>query len=222
MIVKLVVANGKLSGKEIPVRNNQFVIGRDASCHLRPSSPAVSKLHCAVITADEGVWLRDLKSTNGTFLNGERISDRAMLHHGDKITVGPLLLQVQISGTPGQAGSLPSRAAVPKPGQEVKVPAAEPASPSKKKSTVNDDDVFEWLSEEDEVDSTQADSNADVDFNQQTVVDQAPMRSDTVPELAQGASQPKPTNPAPTNAGETTSAASKALKGMGMSFRKRA
>ncbi|MBY0585631.1 FHA domain-containing protein [bacterium] len=217
MVLKLVVTAGKLAGKEIPVRNNQFVIGRDPSCHLRPSSPAVSKLHCAVIVADEGVWLRDLKSTNGTFLNGQRLNDRALLHHGDKITVGPLTLEVQLPPTKSAVKSLPERAAQPKPEQEVKISSPKP--PSKKKADVGDDDVFEWLSEEDDVDPTQADSDANLDVMQQTLVDTGPLQADTIPEV----DPPKSTPPAPTSqGGETTSAADRALKGMGMSFRKRA
>lgn len=217
MILKLVVTTGKFAGKEIPVRNNQFVIGRDSSCHLRPSSPAVSKLHCAVIVADEGVWIRDLKSTNGTFVNGQRVTDRAALNHGDKITVGPLILEVQLPPASTQTKSLPEKAAKPKENQEVKVtPPAK--QPTKKKDPVGDDDVFEWLSEDDEVESTQADLSADFDFNQQTVLDAAPLTSETIPEIT--GDKPKP--PVSANDGNTTSAADKALKGMGMSFRKRA
>ncbi len=38
MILKLVVTTGKFAGKEIPVRNNQFVIGRDSSCTFDPAA----------------------------------------------------------------------------------------------------------------------------------------------------------------------------------------
>jgi pSer/pThr/pTyr-binding forkhead associated (FHA) protein len=217
MTLKLVVATGKLAGKEIPIRSNQFVIGRDPSCHLRPSSPAVSKLHCAVIVADEGVWLRDLKSTNGTFLNGQRVTDRALLNNGDKIVVGPLTLEVHLPPATTKAKSLPEKAIQPKPDQEVKVLPTKTAP--KKKEPVDDEDVFEWLSEDDEVDPTQADSDADLDVTQQTIVDTAAIQAETIPEI----NQPKPAPTAPSSSsGETTSAADRALKGMGMSFRKRA
>ena len=90
MAINLIVAEGKHRGQTIALPRTQFVIGRDASCHLRPVSPDVSKFHCAIAHQGDRIVVRDLKSTNGTFLNGERITGTAKARDGDMLGVGPL------------------------------------------------------------------------------------------------------------------------------------
>jgi pSer/pThr/pTyr-binding forkhead associated (FHA) protein len=81
---------------EIPLPAPQFLIGRDPRCNLRPSSEAVSKLHCAIVQRDNAVFVRDLKSTNGTFVNNDRIGGEVQVHEGDLLRVGPLVLAFKI------------------------------------------------------------------------------------------------------------------------------
>ncbi len=87
---------------EIPLPLPQFLIGRDAKCNLRPSSEAVSKLHCAILQKPDGVFVRDLKSTNGTFVNNDRISAEVKVNDGDLVRVGPLVLAVKIQAEAGK------------------------------------------------------------------------------------------------------------------------
>jgi pSer/pThr/pTyr-binding forkhead associated (FHA) protein len=97
MKVSLVVVNtGKASGQTIPIRVPQFVIGRDPQCNLRPSSAMISKRHCAVIVKDDEVRLNDFDSTNGTFLNDERVTGEVPLKNDDVLKVGPLTFRVVI------------------------------------------------------------------------------------------------------------------------------
>ena len=49
MEVKLIVANGKQAGKEIPVAGHTFLIGRGEGCQLRPQCSEVSRKHCAIL-----------------------------------------------------------------------------------------------------------------------------------------------------------------------------
>ena len=94
----LVVASGVHQGKVISVPGQQLIIGRDEGCHLRPASPAISKKHCAVFIRAGKVFVRDLGSTNGTFLNDEQVvGDREVLD-GDRLKAGPLDFTVQVSG----------------------------------------------------------------------------------------------------------------------------
>jgi pSer/pThr/pTyr-binding forkhead associated (FHA) protein len=97
MQVQLAVLVGKHKGQKITLPLTQFVIGRDPSCHLRPVSPEVSKFHCAVARSGPRVLVRDLKSTNGTFLNGQRITGTVRVKNGDVLTVGPLKFLFQIT-----------------------------------------------------------------------------------------------------------------------------
>jgi pSer/pThr/pTyr-binding forkhead associated (FHA) protein len=92
----VVVTPGKWGGKEIPITVAQFIIGRDLNCNLRPSSPLISKRHCAILIRGMQVFLRDFASTNGTFVNNQKIEDERELENADRLTVGPLLFEVRL------------------------------------------------------------------------------------------------------------------------------
>ena len=96
----LTLAPEKLKGKTIPVNVSLFIIGRDAKCHLRASSPSISKEHCALLTQGNKVFLQDCNSTNGTFLNGRQIKGEIELRHEDQIKIGTLEFAVHIEGAP--------------------------------------------------------------------------------------------------------------------------
>ena len=66
---------------------SSLVIGRSRSCNLRLPSADASRRHAEVVGVKGGFLLRDLRSTNGTFLNGERIEERP-LRPGDRIQIG--------------------------------------------------------------------------------------------------------------------------------------
>jgi pSer/pThr/pTyr-binding forkhead associated (FHA) protein len=96
----LVLTPGKMEGKPIPITLSQFVIGRDPQCHLRPASALISKRHCAVLVRGESAFVRDFDSTNGTFVNDERVQGERELHNEDRLKVGPLEFRVAIEGAP--------------------------------------------------------------------------------------------------------------------------
>jgi hypothetical protein len=80
-------------------------LGRSHSCDLHLSSPDASRRHAEISAGPDGYSLRDLASTNGTFVNGERIETRA-LRPGDRIEIGGELLTFCLVG-PGM-GAPPS------------------------------------------------------------------------------------------------------------------
>lgn len=87
---ELRVAAGRQMGSVIPLPVGKFLVGREEDCHLRPNSDLVSRHHC-VFTADElSLRLRDLGSTNGTYVNGERIRGAVLLNDGDMVSIGKL------------------------------------------------------------------------------------------------------------------------------------
>jgi pSer/pThr/pTyr-binding forkhead associated (FHA) protein len=92
----VVTTSGKWEGKEIPITLPQFVVGRDQKCNLRPSSPLISKRHCAFLTRGTQVFLRDFGSTNGTFVNDQRIEGERELENQDRLTIGPLNFVVRL------------------------------------------------------------------------------------------------------------------------------
>ncbi len=93
---ELRVIEGKHQGKSLPLNVKQFLVGREADCHLRPNSDMVSRHHCVFIVDDYTVRVRDLGSTNGTFVNGERIQGQVVLNEGDRVDIGKLAFQLAI------------------------------------------------------------------------------------------------------------------------------
>jgi predicted component of type VI protein secretion system len=101
MKLSLIVAASQIrAGKVIPVTMSPFVIGRNPKCHLRPASVAVSTRHCAIWQKGERVIVRDLGSSNGTFVNGQRVHDRKEIQDGDRLQVGPLSFNVSVRKGP--------------------------------------------------------------------------------------------------------------------------
>ena len=97
MIVKLIVRGGKNEGAVITVNKPQFVIGRLPECNLRIESKALSRRHAQIDVKDGAVTVKDLGSTNGTFVDGQKITEEVELKNGQILRIGPLETQVQIS-----------------------------------------------------------------------------------------------------------------------------
>ncbi len=70
---------------------SQVIIGRDPSSYLPLKHPTVSFRHAMIVKQDGGLMIRDLGSTNGTFVNGQRIS-QVPLNSGDIVQIGPFKL----------------------------------------------------------------------------------------------------------------------------------
>ena len=64
-----------------------LVVGRGAACDIRLADPSVSRRHALLEVRDGGVWVVDLDSSNGVYVNGRRVS-RAVLGPGDVLTLG--------------------------------------------------------------------------------------------------------------------------------------
>lgn len=94
MKTKLKVMTGKSAGKELPITVEQFLIGRDADCQLRPGSDAIAGKHCRLARRDGGFWVQDLGSATGTLVNGKKIAGETKLNSGDRLQVGPLEFEV--------------------------------------------------------------------------------------------------------------------------------
>ena len=97
MSVQLVVAAGSRAGQVIPIPGNRFVIGRADDCHLKPRSELISRYHCEIFLDDGEVFVRDMGSKNGVFLNEKQITETRELTNGDKLTIGPLEFFVHIA-----------------------------------------------------------------------------------------------------------------------------
>jgi pSer/pThr/pTyr-binding forkhead associated (FHA) protein len=72
---------------------NVKTVGRAARADFIVDAPLVSRLHCRLTAGAAELEVVDLESTNGTFVNGERV-DRALLRRGDRLGVGRVELMI--------------------------------------------------------------------------------------------------------------------------------
>ena len=96
--VSIVKANGKVETIALePKKGHDFLIGRDKHSHVIAADRSVSMRHAMLFFTENRFWkLKDLGSTNGTYLNGKRVDMRGIeLSSGDKISVGLQELYVQ-------------------------------------------------------------------------------------------------------------------------------
>lgn len=85
---RLVMRSGPSVGKEYPLDKNELFIGRDLSNDIVINDPEISRRHSRLFTQGNTFVLEDLGSTNGTFVNGQRLMGPNMLRPGDVITFG--------------------------------------------------------------------------------------------------------------------------------------
>ena len=133
----LVLTPGKQQGKQLPITLSQFVIGRDPQCQLRPASPMISKRHCAIITRDGKVFLRDFDSTNGCSVNGEKVEGEVELKNGDQIRVGPLEFEVKLEAPTPVARPTPAPPTRPA-GEKTEISKGIPTVTASKTKTAQD------------------------------------------------------------------------------------
>jgi eukaryotic-like serine/threonine-protein kinase len=103
MQVILTATEGALEGQEFVLAGQEeVVIGRSSACSLRLDDSAVSRQHCHLDIGGEWVWVKDLGSLNGTFVNGQDIGRHLWdaetgapavggfkrLHDGDELRLG--------------------------------------------------------------------------------------------------------------------------------------
>ena len=148
MKISLVVLTaGKMMGKEIPLTAAEFRIGKDPSCQLKPAA-GVSDKHCAFLVKQGKLFLIDLGSAEGTFVNDNKISAEVELKPKDKVKVGPLLFEVKIESAPVAKPAVAVPAAKP----AVVAPAAKPVEKvePKKSSGDGEDDLDDLLFDDDD------------------------------------------------------------------------
>lgn len=93
---KLEVVEGGALGTLIKIPSEALTIGRAPACKIRPNDPCVSLHHCRIKRFAGAVVLQDLQSTNGTFVNGERIVQPVELWDQDQIQVGRFVFAIHI------------------------------------------------------------------------------------------------------------------------------
>ncbi|MFM8856067.1 MAG: FhaA domain-containing protein [Actinomycetota bacterium] len=83
-------------GRAVTLGDSPVVIGRLSECDITIEDPNISRRHATVTVLDGTYRITDLGSTNGTKVNGTRISSQHELAHGDEITVGLFSIRFEI------------------------------------------------------------------------------------------------------------------------------
>jgi len=73
---------------------DEITIGRAPGCGVRVEDAFTSNIHARLFRRDGSLWLEDLGSTNGTWVNGSRVADPMRLSRGDLLQVGGTVFEV--------------------------------------------------------------------------------------------------------------------------------
>ena len=126
-MAELIIHAGKLQGKRLVLPEREIAVGRDEDCQLRLTSSLVSRRHCILDVRPDGIWVRDLASQNGTYVNDVAVTEPLLLRAGDILRIGAALFQVPES-------------------------APQAAKPQSKKAAgkISDANIADWLTDDDQ------------------------------------------------------------------------
>jgi pSer/pThr/pTyr-binding forkhead associated (FHA) protein len=85
---RLVIRSGVDVGKEFVLEKNEYIIGREQTADITISDPEISRRHARLFLQNGGYIIEDLGSTNGTFVNGQKISGPYLLRPGEVVNFG--------------------------------------------------------------------------------------------------------------------------------------
>jgi pilus assembly protein CpaF len=141
--VQLQPAEGQPSDLSFP--QGKVRIGRDADNEVKLTGWRVSRKHAELFVSNDQAFIRDLDSTAGTLVNGERVTTHGPLKLGDMIQVGPHSIKVRWAAVPAKprvVASAEGHAAAPR--QPDPVPAQAPAEAANPASPPPQDSTFQW------------------------------------------------------------------------------
>ena len=113
-MAKLVIQNQGMTGRACELHTDRTTIGRVEDNTFHIADPSVSSHHCEVQLRGSDIVIRDLNSTNGSFINGNKIEE-SVLKPGQILRLGQVELKLEVEGVtaaapaPGSAPSAPAK-----------------------------------------------------------------------------------------------------------------
>lgn len=98
-MAKLVVLSAGMTGRTQELKVDKTTIGRVEDNTFQIAEPSVSSHHCEVLLRGNEVVIKDLNSTNGTFINGEKISEK-VIKPGQILRLGQIELRLDTDAAP--------------------------------------------------------------------------------------------------------------------------
>lgn len=92
---ELVILTGEADTDRVRIRPQGHVIGRSPDADIRISDPYSSEFHARVGMQEGQVVVHDLGSTNGTYVNGRRVTSPTSVTRGDTVQIGKTILEVR-------------------------------------------------------------------------------------------------------------------------------
>ena len=93
----LVIIYGEDLGRRVPLGDEPCVIGRSSKCDVQVDQESVSRNHARISRLGDGYTIRDLGSTNGTYVNDELV-DEIVLRDGDQVKIGRTIFKFIVGG----------------------------------------------------------------------------------------------------------------------------
>ena len=124
---KFIIKTGKYQGKKLKLPDRDITVGRDLECDIRVSDSDVSRMHCQIKIREGKLYVDDLESRNGTYINDIAIKTETPLHPGDLLRIGPMVFELA--------------------GTKTKIKKPTNLEPDQA-APLSDDDITSWLSEE--------------------------------------------------------------------------
>jgi pSer/pThr/pTyr-binding forkhead associated (FHA) protein len=120
-MAKLVVLTQSMAGRSYDLAAERTTVGRVEDNAFQLAEPSVSSHHCEILLRSGDVVVKDLDSTNGSFINGEKITE-SVLKPGQTLRLGNIELKLEVPGAP--AAPAPSKPPPPPPPKKEPVKAA--------------------------------------------------------------------------------------------------
>lgn len=111
MPFQLVVVQGRSRAKVVRLGPGSSTMGRQQGCQVRINSSQVSRKHCELFEKLGHLLVKDLGSSNGTFVNGKKINQQQVLEIGDELWVGPIRFRIEKLDTAAKPAEQPAGAA---------------------------------------------------------------------------------------------------------------
>jgi pSer/pThr/pTyr-binding forkhead associated (FHA) protein len=99
-------SSGEQWAPDIVIGSFPFVVGRHPECSHTLSDRMVSRYHCSFFQQGEQVWVQDMNSRNGTYVNGQLAQLPHVLHDGDELRLAAQVFRVSLRASEADSSGL--------------------------------------------------------------------------------------------------------------------
>ena len=102
------------TGQATPIPPGEYTVGREDNTHVHVEDSSVSRLHARIFNSDEGLFVEDAGSVNGTAAHGAFITTRMKIDYGEVVYIGsvPFRVDPEVAGEPEVVPSSPGMRSV--------------------------------------------------------------------------------------------------------------